>query len=401
MSLENEYNQLPEETETDWYYRIIFGKVNKEVKMSWNDICLMLGLSCSGEYLRKIAYGIKAYADYLDARNEESRAAGRNQTLFDELEEKKMALEREKMRMQDQRRELKKQLRMWSRAQHVQEEIAKAIEKNIDLPVLHTKNPKKEIGTQEGVLLLSDWHIGQYSKNFTNTFNSVEFEKRIQKLVDKTIEYGHQNHIKKLHVFSLGDFINGLIHVTTRIDNTEDVIHQSMRAAETLCRILGRLSEEFEIVNTYFARGNHDRVTANKKESIAKESFFDIIPWYCQARLEGIDNIKLIHNEYDDEIVVTDICGYKVFAVHGHRDKMSSVVQNLSTMLKIIPDFVFMGHFHHGAESEINGAEVVVNGSLCGTDEYALNLRRTAKAMQKFMVFNEEGRLCTYDINVA
>jgi len=401
LSLENEYNQLPEETETDWYYRIIFGKVNKEVKMSWNDICLMLGLSCSGEYLRKIAYGIKAYADYLDARNEESRAAGRNQTLFDELEEKKMALEREKMRMQDQRRELKKQLRMWSRAQHVQEEIAKAIEKNIDLPVLHTKNPKKEIGTQEGVLLLSDWHIGQYSKNFTNTFNSVEFEKRIQKLVDKTIEYGHQNHIKKLHVFSLGDFINGLIHVTTRIDNTEDVIHQSMRAAETLCRILGRLSEEFEIVNTYFARGNHDRVTANKKESIAKESFFDIIPWYCQARLEGIDNIKLIHNEYDDEIVVTDICGYKVFAVHGHRDKMSSVVQNLSTMLKIIPDFVFMGHFHHGAESEINGAEVVVNGSLCGTDEYALNLRRTAKAMQKFMVFNEEGRLCTYDINVA
>ena len=401
MSLENEYNQLPEETETDWYYRIIFGKVNKEVKMSWNDICLMLGLSCSGEYLRKIAYGIKAYADYLDARNEESRAAGRNQTLFDELEEKKMALEREKMRMQDQRRELKKQLRMWSRAQHVQEEITKAIEKNIDLPVLHTKNPKRETGTQEGVLLLSDWHIGQYSKNFMNTFNSVEFEKRIQKLVDKTIEYGHQNHIKKLHVFSLGDFINGLIHVTTRIDNTEDVIHQSMRAAETLCRILGRLSEEFEIVNAYFARGNHDRVTANKKESIAKESFFDIIPWYCQARLEGIDNIKLISNEYDDEIVVTDICGYKVFAVHGHRDKMSSVVQNLSTMLKIIPDFVFMGHFHHGAESEINGAEVVVNGSLCGTDEYALNLRRTAKAMQKFMVFNEEGRLCTYDINVA
>ena len=401
MSLENEYNQLPEESEIDWDYRIIFGKVHKEVKLSWNEICIMLGLSCSGEYLRKIAYGVAAYADYLDERDKKSREAGRNQARFDELEQKQMALEREKIRMQDQRRELKKQLRMWSRAQHIQEEIKKAIQNAKDLPQLQTRKPCKETGTQEGVLLLSDWHIGQYSRNFNNVFNSVEFECRIEKLVDKTIEYGHKNHIKKLHVFSLGDFINGLIHVTTRIDNTEDVIHQSMRAAETLCRILGRLSEEFEEIDAYFARGNHDRVTPNKAESIAKESFFDIIPWYCEARLNGIENINLVKNEYDDEIIVTDICGHKVFAVHGHRDKITTVVQSLSTMLKIIPDFIFMGHYHHGAESEINGAEVVINGSLCGTDEYALNLRRTAKAMQKFMIFNEEGRVCTYDIKVA
>ena len=400
MSKNNEYNQRPEESLDDWKYRIIFDKIDKKIDMSWAEICTYLGLSCSGEHLRKIAYGIREYAKYLENKEEVSRGASRSGTRFSELEEKEMNLAREKMRMQDQKRELRKMLREWARAEHIQDEIKKAIDAAGKLPSLHTKMPKKIKSGRDGVLLLSDWHVGQYCSNIENTFNDKVFLDRISELTEKTIKYGRMHRIEKLHTFCLGDFINGLIHVTTRINNTENVIKQSMLAAETLAKMVGRLSEEFPDVDLYFVRGNHDRVSANKKESIAGESFFDLIPWYLKARMEGIKNVKFHENEIDEEIICADVRGKKCFGVHGHRDKMDKAVQNLALLTKFIPDYVFMGHYHHAQEEDIDGTDVIVNGSLCGTDEYAMNLRRTANVSQKFMIFDDTGRICTYDVKV-
>ena len=106
--------------------------------------------------------------------------------------------------------------------------------------------------------------------------------------------------------------------------------------------------------------------------------------------LEGLDNIQLIDNEVDDEIIMADICGNKIFAVHGHKDKVNTCISNLSLLLKTFPNYVFMGHYHSNAESEINGAEVIVNSSLCGTDDFAVSLRRSSHPAQKFIVFDKE-----------
>ena len=67
---------------------------------------------------------------------------------------------------------------------------------------------------REGALLLSDWHKGQFTSNHWNLYNDVEFKKRIEILVSKAIAYGHVNQVRCMHVFTLGDLINGLIHVT-------------------------------------------------------------------------------------------------------------------------------------------------------------------------------------------
>lgn len=401
MSIHNEYNQRPEESLEDWRYRIIFDKIEKKVDMSWAEICTYLGLPCSGEYLRKNSYAVYRYHEYTKEKQEEAKEAYRETKAFNELEEKEMELRKQKMQMQDQKRELNKSLREWARADHIKDEICKAIE---NIPKLPHKNHKKiekiQDKKQDGVLLLSDWHVGQNCSNINNVYNDNVFQSRVTELADRVIEYGHQNGINALHVFCLGDFINGLIHVTTRINNTENVIKQSMLAAETLCKLVNLLSEEFNKVKIYFARGNHDRVSASKKESLAGESFFDLIPWYLEARIEGIPNIKVVKNTVDEEIISADIYGKKVFGVHGHRDKMNKAVQNISAVTRIIPDYIFMGHFHHTQEEDVNGTEVIVNGSLCGTDEYAMNLRRTAKVSQKFMIFDETGRVCTYDIQL-
>ncbi len=396
----DEFNQQAGESYEEWKYRVIFAKVEKKCKLSWGEICCLLNLECGGDYLRKIAYGVKKYADFLASREDEAYESGRLCDELTELENKTFAMQREKMRMQDQKRELNKLLRDWARAEHIQEEMAKAVHKMAKLKPLNFQPREYEGWPKAAALLLSDWHKGMVTDNHNNTFNDAVFRQRIESLVEQVIEYGKQQHVGTLHVFCLGDLVNGLIHVTTRINNEEDVIKQTMQVGETLSEIIGAFSEHFDKINLYWSRGNHDRVTPDKKESLTKESFFDFIPWYLASRLEDVENVEFVKNNIDDEIIHASIMGKEIFAVHGHRDKLGSAIQNLSLMYHIFPDFIFMGHFHHAAEKEIQGAEVVVNGSLCGTDDYAVSLRRTSKPSQKFIIFDEDGRLCTYNLRL-
>lgn len=396
-----EFRQQAGEAYEEWKYRVIFAKAKKKCSLSWDEISDMLNLGCRGDYLRKIAYGVKKYADFLDARKEDARESGRYDDELTELENKTFAMQREKMRMQDQKRELNKLLRDWARAEHIQEEIHKAVKNLAKMKPLNVK-PHKPDGweTTEAALLLSDWHKGMVTDNRNNKFNDAVFQQRIEKLVEQTIEHGRRQKVGSLHVFCLGDLVNGLIHVTTRINNEENVVKQTMQVAETLSEIIGRLSEEFDKVNLYWSRGNHDRVTPDKKESLTKESFFDFIPWYLESRLEGIPNIDFVDSNLDDEVIHANIKGSEIFAVHGHRDKLDSVIQNLSLIYHIFPDYVFMGHYHHTEEKEIQGAEAIINGSLCGADDYAVSLRRTTKPSQKLIIFDENGRLCTYNLRL-
>lgn len=65
-----ECNQLKFEDYNDWKYRIILNKRDGKINMSWTDICSMLNLNCSSEYIRKIATGIAEYRDYLKSKNQ-------------------------------------------------------------------------------------------------------------------------------------------------------------------------------------------------------------------------------------------------------------------------------------------------------------------------------------------
>ena len=402
MLTEEMTNQQPGESLKDWRYRLVLAKARKEVDLSWCAVRDKLGLDCSPEYLRKVAFGIAKYDKYLKDRRANEELDSTEAAEFTELENKGFWLQREKQKMQDQRRMLRKDLREWARADHLKEEIIKAV-KELEPLQFHKFKPTRGMYHtygQEAVLLLSDWHIGMVTDNVVNIYNEIEFSKRVGQLTHNVAKICMEHNITTIPVFGLGAFINGLIHVTTRINNEEDVIRQTMRAADMLAEMLGTFSEGMS-VKFYWSRGNHDRVTANKKESVCRESFADIILWYLQARLEGCGDIEFMENEIkDDEIIVTHICEQTIFAVHGHKDKPAKAVQNLSLMLKIFPDYVFMGHYHAAAEREIQGAEVIINGSLCGTDNYAKDLRRTSHPSQKLMLFDEDGRVCTYNIRL-
>lgn len=394
-----EYKIKPAESSKEYQIRLCR---NKDLyDLTWEEISSLwfeaTGEKRSGDVFRKFwRYFNEGYeAALLDGTS--------SNEIINELEDKRIEFEQEKIRFQDQKREYMKYLREKARIDHIKDEMVKAVYSlNKTKPIQWSMPEYKSNKLRHGASLNSDWHKGLFASNHWNMFDDNEFYKRIDTLVTKTIEYGREQSIDTLHFFLLGDLINGLIHNITRITSSEDAVTHTMSCAETVAEMIAKYASEFNLVKIYNCRGNHERVTQNKKESIAKESFNDIIPWYLKARLSHIRNIEFVQNTIDDEIIVTDILGYKIFATHGDKDKVNNVVQNLTLMTRQFPDYVFMGHTHHHEENETHSVEVIVNSSFSGVDEYAKDIRKTSKASQKFIVFEEgKGRRCTYPIYLS
>ena len=294
------------------------------------------------------------------------------------------------------RQELNRTLKEVSNQFLLKELIAESISK---LEPLKYEFKKLATGESEAVLLISDWHKGQVSDNYFNKFNDEIFHQRVEYLMNKTREYCKLNNIKTIHIMTLGDMINGGIHVQTRIESQENLIEQTIGVSEALSHLFNNLSQEFNL-ELYFCRGNHDRVTPSKEEAINGESFNDIIPWFLKERLKGNERIHFNKNIVDDEIIVAKVCKQIIIGVHGHKDNYNRAIDNLALFTKQIPNYIVMGHFHHSREADLKGVEMIVNPSLCGSDRYAVDGRKFSKAGQKLLMLNkDEGRYATYFIS--
>lgn len=386
----------------DYIKRIVYGKlVDKTIDVDYEELSEYIfgdGNCYNSSEVRKRMYGIKRLIDLLE---EEGIEAIDDSKILTEIDLKRIEFEKEKMRFQDQRREFNKILRQESRHEHLKSEFIKAIKDTDSIIPLDFKHREYAPSEKDGVLLIGDWHVGLTVENYWNKYNLDEFYKRVDKLVFKVEEYGKLHNIKTLHVFGLGDFLHGLIHVTTRIVSEENTVKQTKIVADVIGKLLLKFASTFQNVEFYMVTGNHARVSPNKKESLAEENFEEFISWYLEAKLENIDNINLNKNVYDNEIIVANILGHTCLGVHGDKDKITNVAQNLSLMLKIIPDYIFTADKHHLEENEIHGVEVIINRSLSGVDQYAQSIRKTSHAGQTFMIFSrEEGRECTYNIKL-
>jgi predicted phosphodiesterase len=391
-----DYKLKPEETLDSYKIRLCKNKDLYDLR--WQDISELwfeeTAEKKSPDWFRKFW---RFYSEGYEAATKNN--AGLTEQI-QELEDKTIEFEQMKIRYADRKRDYFNPNRIEARMKEYIDVALNEVKKlNYTKPLSWERKEFLNDSDREGLLVISDTHYGLFANNYWNDFNNEEFKRRMIRLVNKTIEHGKTNNIKVLNVFLLGDLINGLIHLITRISNTVDAVTQTIQVSEILSEVLNQLANKFEQIKVFNVRGNHDRVTPNKKDEIAKESFNDFIPEFLKLRLINAKNISFCENQFDDEIIVTDILGYKIFGVHGHKDKVTNVNHNLSQMTKSFADYIIMGHTHHHEENEDHGVEIIVNRSFSGVDDYAKDIRRTSKPAQMFIVFDrEEGRLASYDI---
>lgn len=379
------------ETEDEYVIRICGLKEKKG--LYWDEIANILNKALDYNYTES-RYR-KIYAAY--KKGIVDAIEGEPNEEVNELIQKRIELQKEKVKLSDERIQANAYIRQLAREETIKEIASQFAKEMNNKKILDRPSGKEYIADgNSGILCISDWHYGIQINNFWNKYNPEIAKQRIAKLRDEVIAKGLANGVEELYVVNLSDMICGRIHLGLRLESRFDVITQTMEVSEILAEFLIELAKYFK-VHYYDCLDNHSRLEPNKKDAMDLESLARIIPWYLKERIGDV--ISIHDNVYDEEIISFRCKNYDIIAVHGDHDAPGKVISNLSLMTHRHYDLVLTAHLHHFSADEQQETLVVSNGSLMGTDTYAKNLRLSSKPSQNFIIVTDEHVMeCLYRI---
>lgn len=315
------------------------------------------------------------------------------ESIKEDIKDLILEYKKERVKLSDERVQNNAYIRRLSREETIIEIAKHAVEKMSTEKILpdtwDMTDPSDK--DSEAIIQLSDWHYGIDVNNFVNVFNPEVCVQRVGKLLGEAKEFLSKNPVKKIYVTNLGDLIAGRIHQTIRLESRCDVVTQTLEISEILAEFLNELSSIAPI--EYFdCLDNHSRLEPAKSDSLDLESLARITPWYLKMRFANNDRINVNPNLINDDIMAFSVLDgkYVVGGVHGHKDKPGKVVENLTLMTKIKFDLLLTAHLHHFSCDEKNETVVVSNGSLMGTDSYAVDLRLSSRPSQNIILVTEK-----------
>lgn len=383
------------ETKDQYFYRLC---ENKEITgLTWPNITDLMNKE-TGENYTESKYR-KDWKLFKKGMVEGYKRAIDSDAVLKEYELSLQKMAEEKVKLRDNRTALSAQIRSKARFENVIEELKTEMKK--ELPPLNFSSVKAQSeGNDIMVISLSDLHYGAEFKNFWGEYSPEVFRQRMEKYLSRVLEIASKNNIKKIKVLSLGDAISGIIHVSTRLQNSENVIKQVQNVSEYISQFLYGLSSWFEEVEFYSAIGNHGRVSPSKEDHIYDENLEKLIPWYIEAKLSGVTNVTVKKNDIDAGICVVNLFDYFIFGVHGDCDSFDKASITLPAMLRKFPASIWTGHLHNFGVVTKNDIETIKSGSMCGSDEYAKGKRLVGNPCQTVAIYNEEGLDCLYNIKL-
>jgi len=388
------------ETELQHHKRIIYGKlVDKTLSdEDYTDLSeVAYGQRLSSDVARREFYGSKQTLDIVD-RDRENKIS--DDDYFKELEIKKQELEKQTVRMRDERNELNKRLRDSARLEHRLDLLEDEIKKQ-GIEQFKAYSPTITESNNDLLVILSDLHIGAEHYSFTGCYNSDIAKERLQKYLDEIINIKNIHNSENCYVTILGDNISGSIHKTIAVSNRENVIEQVKMVSELISNFVYELSKHFNNVYVNSVNGNHSRL--ERKEDAMKDERLDSIPiWFAKNKLEHIVNIKIETEEIDSTMACMQIRDNTYVSLHGDYDSFTDgAVAKLVLWLGFRPDVVLFGHKHYPAMSEVAGITMVQSGSLVGSgDDFTTSRRLKGNASQTVLVCDNNGIKACYPIKL-
>jgi len=249
------------------------------------------------------------------------------------------------------------------------------------------------------VLLLSDWHIGEYvspEETFGyGVFNSEIAAARVELILEKTanILLNHEYiDVEKLIVVALGDMVSGTIHDELEITQDLNAAEQLYYSAYLLALLLNDLSKYFPKIEFYSVIGNHGRL---KKKKYYKEKYvnYDYIVYQLTSLLLR-DNKNIEFNIPKSPHIIVKIYEHNFLFTHGDNirswagipwygiHRYANNMREIFNFNNIILNGVAMGHFHQPAFLDRINGPIIVNGSLKGIDEYSLSYGLSSRPSQ-------------------
>ena len=399
--MDSSLRRLPGESELKWIYRIGELKDAGIIDMTWAELAEIFNkeLREPDEEWTESSYR-KKY-NLMRQFHEEFDSQITNSAEAEELIELRRELEKEKVKIRDERNEYRRIIREEARKESYKEQFIRAISEAASEHALEYVPSVEDMPFMDhctAVIMLSDLHCGIDIENSWNTYNEKVLRQRMGQYLAKITEIQHRHHCESAVVI-ISEVISGLIHTNLRIQNNMDLIDQFLTATGYITDFLVELSRMFETVSVYVAPGNHSRINAKKDQDLTHENMDNLIIPFLQAKLQNYDNIGFYANEIEQTIAVFPIYKWNCVAVHGDRDNFNNASANLSKFLDMRVHYCFCGHKHTNELHTDGDMKTIQCGCLSGSDEFALNNRLRNRPEQVVCIITEKSGLdCIYDI---
>lgn len=373
--------------------------------IEWQDIAdLRTEYTGEDEHRDTIRKGAKLFYEYLEAgwiRNPAEISA----VVPSEATVQMRELQKERYKIQTEKLELNRWLRENARDELIVEHICQAVEKLEPLVVpdpIHT-----ELSDREGILLFGDEHYGTefeirgLHNEVINSYSPEVFENRMWSLLEQTISIVRKEGFSRIHVFSMGDFEDGLLRVKQLMQLRYGVVEGTVRYADFISNWLNELSKYVE-VEFQTTNGNHTelRMLGQPKGTFTKENMSLVVESIIATRLANNPNFTFTKNPTG--YIYADILGYKLLGIHGEVKSMEQAIKDFSQMYRVQLDFLIAGHKHHSRSETVGINQEVINvPSIIGVDDYSLSIHKTSNAGATFLVFEKDkGKVIEYSIKL-
>lgn len=393
--LDFDYKRRKEEGMLEYEYRICG---YKDQIGTWQDVADLLNEQLGQEYTES-KYR-KQYQEMSKIVAIKDSTTCSESELLEEIKEQRRLLEKAKIQMRDERNEVSRLYRENARRESFSDMIKRCIEGYEPAGFTCFRFDSLNTSTTDMIVPISDLHFGVNINNMYNTYNRDVASDRLSRYLGKVLEIAKRHNAEDVNVVLLGDQISGLIHTSLRLENNENVIKQTMDAAELISNYIYTLSSHFKTVSVYSVSGNHSRLQPEKAINQKGEDLDKFIPFYVKAKLQNCSNV-IVQDNTIDESVASFVCkNMLVYAVHGDRDSIGNVVQKLTMMTGAKPDIVYMGHLHTNQYMTVYDTKVIQSGCISGSDSYCMDNRLRSKPEQAVSVIGDNGLECVYDVTL-
>ena len=405
--------KLPHENESQYIWRIGQAKDSGLINNTWEELTPTLNIQCgiSEEDFRGSSAWRKRYRVMQQAWDDVFSQKKFANEHTEAIQEHKRELEKEKIKLQTEKLEYNRWLREEARDELICERICKAIKElpPLDVPnVLPAHIVGRVNGQREGCLLIADPHYGvdlKITGLFSETINEYSpeiFESRMWDLLTQVIDICKKEGFTSLHVYDLGDEVDGMLRVSQLFKLRYGVIESTVRYGRFITEWLNELSKHVYVKYQMVKDSNHCqlRMLNQPKNTFKDDNMSYIISEKLMDRLEDNPNFEFIQNPTG--YIFENVAGYNVFGCHGEVKNMERAIKDFSRTYRVDIDFMIGGHKHHQNSSNIGiQSDVISAPSIIGVDDYALSLNKTSDPGATLFVLEQgKGKVMEYNIKL-
>jgi hypothetical protein len=255
--------------------------------------------------------------------------------------------------------------------------------------------PSKKVTTETMVQMWSDWHAGEAVSSEAmrgfNEYSDAIFHERVDTIVEShlsiknRLEAGGGYRFERCVIAANGDFVSGTIHELEKHSDHENVIWAVYDCGMVLAKAIRELAAVYPTIEVFCTSGNHGRLPDARRiqQKEPTRSWDTLCYLFARENLRNVPNVTFyIPNSY---AVAFDIYGWRWLQTHGHDVKswnsipwygLNRLIGNMNALEagRGLPvHYWAFGHFHNASSLPHASGESFVNGSLIGSNEFALN----------------------------